>query len=105
MNIRLSDPGERERGIIEIAGEMRRDLRDYPQYKKAQVQVGGGAGMGGQSTIDYEIYGYDFALTDTMAQRLKTVLENIPGTADVFISRSDYQPEYQVDFDREKLAV
>ena len=58
MNIRLSDPGERERGIIEIAGEMRRDLRDYPQYKKAQVQVGGGAGMGGQSTIDYEIYGY-----------------------------------------------
>ena len=105
MNIRLSDPGERERGIIEIAGEMRRDLRDYPQYKKAQVQVGGGAGMGGQSTIDYEIYGYDFALTDTMAQRLKTVLENIPGTADVFISRSDYQPEYQVDFDREKLAI
>jgi len=105
MNIRLSDPGDRDRGITEIAAAMRRDLKNYPQFKKAQVQVGGGAGMAGQATIDYEIYGYDFALTDTVAQRLKTMLESIPGTADVFISRSDYQPEYQVDFDREKLAL
>ncbi|MEZ3524188.1 MAG: efflux RND transporter permease subunit [Muribaculaceae bacterium] len=105
MNIRLTDPGERERGITEIAAGMRRDLKNYPQYKKAQVQVGGGQGMAGQATIDYEIYGYDFTLTDTVAQRLKTMLESIPGTADVFISRSDYQPEYQVDFDREKLAI
>ena len=105
MNIRLSDPGDRDRGIAEIAAAMRRDLRNYPQYKKAQVQVGGGMGMSGQAGIDYEIYGYDFALTDTVAQRLKTMLEAIPGTADVYISRSDYQPEYQVDFDREKLAI
>lgn len=105
MNIRLSDPGDRERSITEIAAGMRRDLRQYPQFKKVQVQVGGGAGMGGQATIDYEIYGYDFEATDSMAARLKTVLEGIPGTADVFISRSDYQPEYQVDFDREKLAI
>ena len=27
------------------------------------------------------------------------------GTADVMISRPDYQPEFQVDFDREKLAL
>ena len=33
------------------------------------------------------------------------MLEGIEGTADVMISRSDYQPEYQVDFDREKLAI
>ena len=105
MNIRLTDPGDRERTITEIAAAMREDLKNYPQYKKAQVQVGGGAGMGGQASIDYEIYGYDFELTDTVAQQLKTMLEAIPGTADVFISRSDYQPEYQVDFDREKLAI
>lgn len=105
MNIRLLDPGDRERGITEIAGEMRKDLARYPEFKKAIVQVGGGAGMGGQSTIDYEIYGYDFAETDSVARQLKQILENIPGTADVYISRSDYQPEYQVDFDREKLAI
>ncbi len=104
MNIRLTDPGERERSITEIAGLMRRDLRDFPEFKKAQVSVGG-MGMGGQSTIDYEIYGYDFNETDSVARKLQAALLSIPGTADVIISRSDYQPEYQVDFDREKLAL
>lgn len=106
MNIRLSDPGERERGIVEITGLMREDLKQYPEYKKAYVNVGGsrGGSMGGQSTVDFEIYGYDFAETDSAAQMLKAALEKIRGTADVMISRSDYQPEIQVDFDREKLA-
>ncbi len=106
MNIRLSDPGDRERTVTEIANLMRRDLRNYPEYKKAQVMVGGmGGSMGGQATIDYEIYGYDFNETDSVARMLQTALREIPGTADVMISRSDYQPEYQVDFDREKLAL
>lgn len=107
MNIRLTDPGDRERSSTELAGLMREDLKNYPELKKFQVNVGGrrGGGMGGQSTIDYEIYGYDFIETDSVAQRLSRVLENINGTADIMISRSDYQPEYQVDFDREKLAI
>jgi HAE1 family hydrophobic/amphiphilic exporter-1 len=108
MNISLLDPGDRDRGIQEIADGMRRDLaQSFPEFKKMQVNVGGGRGMsmGGQSTVDFEIYGYDFEQTDTVAQDLRRVLEGIPGTADITISRSDYQPEYQVDFDREKLAL
>ena len=106
MNIALTDPGDRERGIVEIAEMMREDLKRYPEFKKTQVNVGGGSGgMSGESTIDYEIYGHDFATTDSVAQQLKRVLQGIKGTADIMISRSDYQPEYQVDFDREKLAI
>ncbi|MDE6692792.1 MAG: efflux RND transporter permease subunit, partial [Muribaculaceae bacterium] len=107
MNISLTDPGDRDRGITEIAAMMREDLKKYPEFKKAIVNVGGsrGGGMSGQATVDFEIYGYDFTTTDSVAQRLKRVLESIEGTADVTISRSDYQPEYQVDFDREKLAL
>ncbi len=107
MNIKLSDPGDRERKITEIAELMREDLKNYPEFKKQQVNVGGsrGGGMGGQSTIDYEIYGYDFEETDSVAQQLKRILQGIKGTADITISRPDYQPEYQVDFDREKLAI
>ncbi len=106
MNISLFNPSERERGIVEIASLMREDLKHYPEFKKAEVNVGGGQGsMGGQTTIDYEIYGYDFAETDSVAARLQRILEAIPGTADIIISRDDYQPEYQVDFDREKLAI
>ena len=86
---------------------MRKDLENYPELKKALVNVGGnrGGGMSGQNTIDYEIYGYDFAETDSVAQALKRILSNVEGAADINISRSDYQPEYQVDFDREKLAL
>lgn len=107
MNIRLVDPGDRDRKITEIAELMRQDLKNYPEFKKAMVNVGGnrGGSMGGQATIDYEIYGYDFTETDSVAQSLKRILEGIEGTADINISRSDYQPEYQVDFDREKLAM
>lgn len=107
MNITLTDPGDRDRSITEIAGLMREDLKHYPEFKKAQVNVGGsrGQGMGGQSIIEYEIYGYDFTETDSVAQKLVRILRDIPGTADITVSRADYQPEYQVDFDREKLAI
>ncbi|MBR5725779.1 MAG: efflux RND transporter permease subunit [Muribaculaceae bacterium] len=107
MNIMLSKSNERKRGITEIAGMMREDLKNYPELKRAMVNVGGGrgGGMSGQNTLNYEIYGYDFTKTDSVAQRLKRILENVPGAADINISRSDYQPEYHVDFDREKLAL
>ena len=108
MNISLTNPGDRDRGIKEIAESMRQDIaREFPEYKKAQVNVGGGRGqgMGGQSTVDFEIYGYNFEETDSVAAQLKQILAGIHGTADITISRSDYQPEYQVDFDREKLAM
>jgi HAE1 family hydrophobic/amphiphilic exporter-1 len=107
MNITLVDADKRKRGITEIAGGMREDLKQYPELKKSLVNVGGsrGAGMSGQSTLDYEIYGYDFTKTDSVAQRLKRILESVPGAADISISRSDYQPEYHVQFDREKLAM
>ena len=65
----------------------------------------GQGGMGGQSTADFEVYGYDFSLTDSLSQYLKRELLKIDGVAEVNISRQDYQPEYQVDFDREKLAM
>ena len=107
MNMRLVDPAKRDRSLVEIAALMREDLKKYPEFVKSQVNVGGqrGGSMSGQSTIDYENYGYDFTETDSVAQRLKRVLEGIKGTADVKISRDEYQPEYQVDFDREKLAI
>ena len=107
MNIALVDIDKRDRRIFEIADGMRADLEQIPELKKREVNIGGGrgSGMGGQSVIDFEIYGYDFEETDSVARQLSRALRNIKGTADITISRSDYQPEYQVDFDREKLAL
>ena len=59
---------------------MRTDLKDYPDIKKSQVMLGGGNFvMGGQSTVDFEIYGYDFTETDSVAQQLKRTPLNIKG--------------------------
>ena len=40
-----------------------------------------------------------------MSAELKEKLLQVKGVSEVNISRQDYQPEYQVDFDREKLAL
>ncbi len=105
FNIGLVSVTKRDKGLEEICNEMREDLKAYPEFDRTMVTLGGGGGMGGQSTADFEIYGYDFTLTDSLAQQLKRELLKIDGVAEVNISRQDYQPEYQVDFDREKLAM
>ena len=107
MNITLKPIKERTKSLTEVAALMREDLKKYPELDKYQVNVGGsrGGSMSGQSTIDYEIYVYDFEKTDSVAQRLKRILSSVKGTADIRISRDNYQPEYQVDFDRQKLAI
>ena len=110
FNISLYKKAERaekgQRGLAEICDLMRADLIKYAEIKKAQVFMGGGnSGMGGQSVLDFEIYGYDFDATDKLAKVLSDSLSKIRGCSDVVISRADYQPEFQVDFDREKLAL
>jgi hydrophobic/amphiphilic exporter-1 (mainly G- bacteria), HAE1 family len=96
---------DRDRSMFEISDSIRKDLENNPQILKSTVLAGGGMGMGGQSTLDVEIYGYDFAESDRIAKDLKTRLSKIPGLVDVKISRDEYTPEYQIEFDREKLAI
>ena len=106
FNMSLVRPDERDITLEQICNEMREDLKKYPDFEEAQVLLGGGGGgMGGQSSADFEVYGYDFATTDRIAAELQRELLKVEGVREVNISREDYQPEYQVDFDREKLAL
>ena len=106
FNIRLIDPGLRNVTQDEICEMMRKDISRYPEFKKFSVMSGGGGGgLAGTNSADFEIYGYDMDETDKLSQILKSELEKVKGVAEVAISRSDYQPEYQVDFDREKLSM
>ena len=106
FNISLVDPGDRDITLEQVCDEMREELKKYPEFSKAQVILGGSnTGMSAQASAEFEIYGYDMATTDSVAARLKRQLLDVKGVSEVNISRSDYQPEYQVDFDREKLAL
>ena len=103
-NINVGSMEDRERSTAEIADVIRGILADYPEFKKIKVTEGGG-GMGGASTVDIEIYGYDFETTDRVAKEVQTKMLEDGDFSQVLLSRDEYTPEYQVDFDREKLAV
>ena len=104
-NINVGSMEERERSLGQIAGVIRGILADYPEFKKVRVTEGGGMGMGGASTVDVEVYGYDFATTDRVAKEIQAKMLADGGCSQVIISRDEYTPEYEVDFDREKLAI
>ena len=103
-NINVGSMEERERSSAQIADVIRGILADYPEFKKIRVTEGGG-GMGGASTVDVEIYGYDFETTDMVAKEIQAQMLTTGEYSQVLLSRDEYTPEYQVDFDREKLAV
>ena len=106
FNISLVSVGDRERGLTEICELMRQDLAEYSEIKKFSVLAGGQEGsMGGDTSVDIEIYGFDFAQTDQVAAEIAQRMRNVKGCSQANISRNDYIPEYQIDFDREKLAM
>ena len=105
FNVNIGSMELRERSQAEIANVIRDVLRDYPEFKKIKVTEGGGGMGGGASTADVEIYGYDFETTDRVAKEVQAKMLATGAFAQVLLSRDEYIPEYQVDFDREKLAI
>lgn len=103
INMRLLSKNERERSLTVLADMMREDLSAFPELRSYSVTTGS-AGMGGQSSVDLEIYGYDFDLTDRIALEFANRMKLVEGCTEVTISRDEYAPEIQIDFDREKLA-
>ena len=104
-NINIGSMEDRERSLSEIADIVRGILKEYPEFKKVRVTEGAQSGMGGASTVDVEIYGYDFETTDAVAREVQQKMMASGAFAQALLSRDEYTPEYQVDFDREKLAV
>ncbi|MFA5046364.1 MAG: efflux RND transporter permease subunit, partial [Paludibacter sp.] len=106
FSLRLVNLKDRTRSAFAITDSIRNDIKRIPEIRKSTVTAGGGMSMmGGQSTLDIEIYGYDFNQTDKVAAEISKRLSKIHGLVNTTVSREEYTPEYQVDFDREKLAL
>lgn len=104
MNVTLVKKTERTLGLSQIGDGLRRILGEYPEIRTFSVTEGGNGGMGGKSTVDIEISGYDFDITDALSEQVAEMFRNMEGCTEVTISRDEYTPEYHVDFDIEKLA-
>lgn len=96
---------ERTRGIEEIAEVLRQEMATYPEIVNAYCKQSSGMGAGQASTVDIEIYGYDFDNTIMLADEFKQKIEErLPGARNVTISRDKDRPELKVTVDKEKLA-
>jgi HAE1 family hydrophobic/amphiphilic exporter-1 len=104
--LRMTEAENRKKDIYEISEEIRLMLAQMPELYRFEVTPGGGAmSMVGGSFVDVDVFGYDFAATDEAAATLQSELGKVRGLRDITISRKDYRLEYQIQFDREKLAL
>ena len=104
-NMRLTNSEERERTIYEISDLLRAELDKIPEVMQYTVTPGGQNGnMSGSSTVNIKVFGYDMDTTNAVAHDLMDKMARLDGTRDVQLSRDDIRPEYNVVFDRDKLA-
>jgi len=95
---------ERKRSSEEVAESIRQVLAPMPEIINYSVAATSDDGsMMGGSTVDIEVYGYDFTQTNKVAEELKQRVSSIKGAKDITVSRSKSKPELQIKFDNEKL--
>ncbi len=96
---------ERKRSVFEIAEEMRSDFAKYPEIIDYTVSTSENMGSFGGSTVGVEVYGYDIAQTNIVAEALADKIKKIEGAKDVTISRDKSKPELQIIFDQNKMIA
>ncbi|MBP5483664.1 MAG: efflux RND transporter permease subunit [Bacteroidales bacterium] len=104
MNINVGSMEDRKRSVSDISDIIRADLKMFPELNRFNVTEGG-MGMGGRASVVLEIYGYDFAETEAAARNMRARMMASGLFTQAILSRDQYTPEYEVDFDREKLAL
>ena len=104
--MRLTKSRERERSIFDISDDFRHELSQIPEIRQFKVLPGGSmGGVGGAAEIQLKVFGYDFTEANEVALDLKAKLGALEGMRDVQLSRDDLRPEYNVEFDRDKLSA
>jgi len=106
MTVVCTKKYQRKRSIEEIAEVIRQELAEYPEIIEYQCMVSSGMGAGGASTVDVEIYGYDFDETSAYAAQVRqAIIDNVPGARNVRITRDKDRPELKLVVDKEKAAL
>lgn len=104
LSMRLSDVEKRKRSDIEVSEQIRQFLGTLPEVITYSVTAGGVV-FGGASTVDVEIFGYDFDKTNALAAQVEASIKNVKGARDINVSRDRDKAELQVILDKEKLAL
>ena len=106
-NMRMPRRSDIERpSIFEIADVLRHELSQIPEISDFSVSPGGGSGGGmGASTVNIKVFGHNMDDAMATANELQKMVSNLSTMRDAQLSRENLQPEYNVIFDREKMAM
>ncbi|MBQ8863283.1 MAG: efflux RND transporter permease subunit [Rikenellaceae bacterium] len=102
--LKLPTADKRDRSIFEIADLLRQDLDQIPEIREYSISAGGSGPGGGSSPIEVKVFGHNIEVANAVALDLKAKITALDETRDVKLSREDLRPEFNVVFDREKLA-
>jgi CzcA family heavy metal efflux pump len=109
IQVYLVEPSKRTRTQVEIMNDVRpKILKLFPgvsMYFDPGGLVKRVTSFGSQKAVDVEIYGHDFGTAREVIARVKEIMEQTPGLADVEPSREENYPEVNVTVDREKAAL
>ncbi|MBP7216131.1 MAG: efflux RND transporter permease subunit [Candidatus Omnitrophica bacterium] len=106
--LKLVPKNERKRSVKEVGNIVRKRIQGLPGVMKTDITTGNPLGRlitgGSGKSIQLDIIGNSFEETDALANKMKAVLEKIPGTVDVSVSRELNRPELKIVVDRIKAS-
>jgi hydrophobe/amphiphile efflux-1 (HAE1) family protein len=109
LQVYLSTPDKRKRNDREIVAVIRPKFDGQFPGTTYQVQFGGIVSrilnFGAQAPIEVEQLGYDLREAQAVAGEVARTLQETQGVADVFISREENYPQFDIVVDREKAAT
>jgi len=109
ISINLVDKSKRKRSLNQVVADIRRMLSGIPDM---QVYVSGRGSTltrilqrgGQQDRIEIVIRGHDLEKGANLAKQVSSLIQSVPGTVNVRISRAEGQPEMTVLVDRDKAS-
>jgi hydrophobic/amphiphilic exporter-1 (mainly G- bacteria), HAE1 family len=104
-SLRLLPIEKRKKTVFELADEIRSDLSKFPEIIDFTVSTSDNMGSFGGSTVDVEVYGYNIAETNLVAEELAAKIKKMQGAKDVTISRNKSKPELQILLDQNKMIT
>jgi CzcA family heavy metal efflux pump len=109
VQVYLDTPDRRIRSDVEVVAALRpRFVGEFPgtvTYFNLGGIVNRVLNRGSQNPLEVEVLGYDIADAQVAAREVARVMREVPGVADVQVSREANYPQWSVVVDREKAAT
>jgi CzcA family heavy metal efflux pump len=109
IQVELVSPEEREQSTDELVNALRPKI--VSQFPGVAIYFDPGGivkrvlNFGSAAPVDVEMLGYDMRTARALTQEVRGIMANMPGLADIQVSREEDYPELDVTVDREKAAL